>query len=317
MDLLNSKTTLENARNVHDMSSINRLKEAVYSDDKDVLKEAAQQFEAIFVQMMLKSMRKAQDAMADEDSPFNSEQMKFYRDMHDQQMAADMSSGGGLGLADLIVQQLGQPEKGQYMPSSVLRNDGNLSSLNWQNREQVEDAQALAESVSEDAVQQAFKTAAFENPAAFVEALYPVASKAAEKLGVAPEALIAQAAVETGWGQYVIHDSKGNSSNNLFGIKANSHWKGDAATVDTIEFDGTVARQQKAAFRSYESLEQGLSDYVDFIRDQQRYQGAVEQAADPKAYFNALQQAGYATDPQYADKIMSVLNSDQFRNYLP
>ena len=102
MDLLNSKTTLENARNVHDMSSINRLKEAVYSDDKDVLKEAAQQFEAIFVQMMLKSMRKAQDAMADEDSPFNSEQMKFYRDMHDQQMAADMSSGGGLGLAELI-----------------------------------------------------------------------------------------------------------------------------------------------------------------------------------------------------------------------
>ncbi|MFS1702339.1 flagellar assembly peptidoglycan hydrolase FlgJ [Alteromonas sp. AMM-1] len=317
MDLLNSKTTLESARNVHDMSSINRLKEAVYSDDKDALKEAAQQFEAIFVQMMLKSMRKAQDAMADEDSPFNSEQMKFYRDMHDQQMAADMASGGGMGLAKLIVQQLGQPEKGQYMPSSVLRNDGNLASLNWHNRSQVADAQALAESVSEESVQQAFKTAAFDNPAAFVQALYPVASQAAEKIGVTPEALIAQAAVETGWGQYVIHDGKGNSTNNLFGIKANSQWKGNAATVATVEFDDTVARQQTAAFPSYESLEQGLTDYVDFIRNQQRYQGAVEQAADPKAYFNALQQAGYATDPQYADKIMSVLNSEQFKGYLP
>ena len=133
MESLSTKSQLDMARNVHDMGSINKMREAIASGDETVLQEAAQQFEAIFVQMMLKSMRKAQDALADENSPFNSQQVKFYRDMHDQQLATDLTSGGGLGLADVIVKQLGQTED-SYTPASVIRSDGDISSLN-RNRE--------------------------------------------------------------------------------------------------------------------------------------------------------------------------------------
>lgn len=317
MDILNTKSQLESARNVHDLSSLNRLREAAYSKDDKALKEAAQQFEAIFVQMMLKSMRQAQDAMADKDSPFNSEEVKFYRDMHDKQLAQDLSSGGGVGLAEIIVQQLGQHDIDDYMPASVVRNDGNLASLNRQRQHRIEQAQQTAEALSNNETRQAFKTAAFENPQAFVEQLWPAASKAAAELGLDPQALLAQAAVETGWGQHVIHHGNGDSANNLFGIKANAQWDGQSATVNTIEFDGSTASQQRASFRAYDSLEQGFADYVQFIRGQERYRDAVEQASDPKAYFNALQEAGYATDPKYADKVMAVYNSDSLRSYLP
>ncbi|NVK57598.1 MAG: flagellar assembly peptidoglycan hydrolase FlgJ [Alteromonadaceae bacterium] len=317
MDLLNTKSQLESARNVHDLSSLNKLREAAFSDDDKALKEAAQQFEAIFVQMMLKSMRKAQDALADKDSPFNSEQVKFYRDMHDKQLATDLSSSGGVGLADIIIQQLGQHAIEDFVPASVARSDGNLESINRQRQLAVEQAQQTAAALTDSETRQAFKAAAFANPEEFVKTLYPVANKAAAQLGIAPDALIAQAAVETGWGQHVIHDNKGNSANNLFGIKANQYWQGDSATVSTLEFDGTVARSEKAAFRTYENLEQGFKDYVDFIRENTRYRDAVEQAGKPKAYFNALQSAGYATDPQYAEKVMAVYNSEKFRSYLP
>lgn len=317
MDILNTKSQLESARNVHDLSSLNRLREAAYSNDDKALKEAAQQFEAIFVQMMLKSMRKAQDALADKDSPFNSEEVKFYRDMHDKQLAQDLSSGGGVGLADIIVQQLGQHDINDYIPASVARSDGNLASLNRQRHYRIEQAQQTAAAISDPQALEAFKTAAFSNPQEFVEQLWPAASKAAAEIGVEPQALLAQAAVETGWGQHVIHHGNGNSANNLFGIKANSAWEGESATVKTMEFDGTVARQERAAFRSYDNLEQGFVDYVTFIRGQDRYRGAIESAADPKAYFNALQEAGYATDPHYAEKVMAVYNSDSLRRYLP
>ena len=317
MDILNTKSQLESARNVHDLSSLNRLREAAYSKDDKALKEAAEQFEAIFVQMMLKSMRKAQDAMADKDSPFNSEQVKFYRDMHDKQLAQDLSSSGGVGLAEIIVQQLGQHDINDFIPAGVARSDGNLASLNRQREQRLEQAQQTAEALTDTNARHAFKAAAFADPQTFVEQLWPAASKAASQLGIEPKALLAQAAVETGWGQHVIHNGQGNSANNLFGIKANSHWQGESATVNTMEFDGTVARQQRAAFRSYDNLQQGFEDYVQFIRGQERYRGAVENAGDPKSYFKALQAAGYATDPQYADKVMAVYNSDSLRSYLP
>jgi flagellar protein FlgJ len=312
-----SKTQFDMARNVHDMSSINSLREAVNSGDESALQEAAQQFEAIFVQMMLKSMRKAQDALADEDSPFNSDQVKFYREMHDQQLANDLSSGGGLGLASIIVQQLGPNEDGKFTPASVLRNDANLASLNQHGRLATQKAQAMALESESVAVNGAYKDAAFASPQAFVEQLYPHAQKIAERLGIDPKAIIAQAAVETGWGQYVIHDGAGKSSNNLFGVKANQHWQGGSATVDTLEFDGAVAKPQKASFRTYDSIADSMQDYVNFVQSQGRYSQAVEKAGDTQQYFQALQEAGYATDPNYANKVMSVVNGDTLRGYLP
>ncbi|ANB26365.1 flagellar rod assembly protein/muramidase FlgJ [Alteromonas stellipolaris] len=316
MEAFSSKNQLDMARNVHDLGSINKMREAIASGDESVLQEAAEQFEAIFVQMMLKSMRKAQDALADENSPFNSQQVKFYRDMHDQQLATDLTSGGGLGLADIIVKQMGQSED-SYLPASVIRSDGNLSSLNRDRVIATEQAQETVLASESKGVQSATKDSMFDNPEDFVETLRPYAEQVAEKYGMDAKAIIAQAAVETGWGKFVIHNADGESSHNLFGIKANAQWEGDQAVVDTLEFNSGIPQKQKAAFRSYASLEEAVDDYGRFIVTQPRYQQAVEQASDAQSYTRELQSAGYATDPNYASKIMAVYNSDRLNGLMP
>ena len=316
MESISTQNQFDMARNVHDLGSINKMREAIASGDEDVLQEAAQQFEAIFVQMMLKSMRKAQDALADEDSPFNSQQVKFYRDMHDQQLAADLTSGGGLGLADIIVKQLGQKDE-NYLPANVVRSDGNLSSINRHTVASVDRAQnAVLESESKG-VQSAKKDTMFERPEDFVETLLPYAEAVGQKYGIDPKAIIAQAAVETGWGKFVIHHANGESTHNLFGIKANEQWQGEQAVVDTLEFNGNIPQQQKAAFRSYPSLQEAVDDYGRFIATQPRYSRAIENALNANTYTQELQNAGYATDPNYADKIMAVYNSDRLSSLMP
>lgn len=306
------KSQLEMSRNFHDVKGIDNLRRAAQSGDKGALQEAANQFEAIFVQMMLKSMRKAQDALADKDSPFNSDQVKFYRDMHDQQLAVDLSSGGGMGLAKLIVQQM-SPEREGFTPASVIRSDGNLADI--QRRFINTEKQRFENRVEASSADSQFgpsKQAAFSSPQDFVSQLLPQASAYAKELGISPQALIAQAAVETGWGKFMIHDNSGQNSHNLFGLKAGSSWQGDKTSIDTLEFKDGVASKQKAAFRSYGSFTDSLNDYVSFVKDNPRYQQAIEQVDTPKAYFKALQDAGYATDPNYAEKIMTVLQNTLF-----
>ncbi|CAD5286099.1 Peptidoglycan hydrolase FlgJ [Alteromonas sp. 38] len=316
MEAFSSKNQLDMARNVHDLGSINKMREAIASGDESVLQEAAEQFEAIFVQMMLKSMRKAQDALADEDSPFNSQQVKFYRDMHDQQLATDLTAGGGMGLADIIVKQMGQSED-SYLPASVIRSDGNLNSLNRDRVIAIEQAQETVLASESKGVKSAAKDSMFDSPEDFVETLRPYAEQVADKYGMDAKAIIAQAAVETGWGKFVIHNADGESSHNLFGIKANSQWEGEQAVVDTLEFNSGIPQKQKAAFRSYASLEEAVDDYGRFITTQPRYQHAVEQASDAHRYTRELQSAGYATDPNYANKIMAVYNSDRLNGLMP
>jgi flagellar protein FlgJ len=316
MEAFSSKNQLDMARNVHDLGSINKMREAIASGDESVLQEAAEQFEAIFVQMMLKSMRKAQDALADEDSPFNSQQVKFYRDMHDQQLATDLTAGGGMGLADIIVKQMGQSED-SYLPASVIRSDGNLNSLNRDRVVAVEQAQETVLASESKGVKSAAKDSMFDTPEDFVETLRPYAEQVAEEYGMDAKAIIAQAAVETGWGKFVIHNADGESSHNLFGIKANSKWEGEQAVVDTLEFNSGIPQKQKAAFRSYASLEEAVNDYGRFITTQPRYQQAVEQASDAHSYTRELQSAGYATDPNYASKIMAVYHSDRLNGLMP
>ena len=254
--------------------------------------------------------------LADEDSPFNSQQVKFYRDMHDQQLATDLTSGGGLGLADVIVKQLGQTED-SYTPASVIRSDGDILSLNRSRAYKVAEAQDIALSSESIRSQSAQKDAMFENPEQFVESLMPIAEKVAAKYGMDPKAIISQAAVETGWGKFVIHKADGESSHNLFGIKANKRWQGDQAVVDTLEFNNGLPQKQKAAFRSYSSVEDAMEDYGRFITSQPRYSHAVENASDAARYTHALQEAGYATDPEYARKIMAVYNSDRLSTLMP
>ncbi len=165
-----------------------------------------------------------------------------------------------------------------------------------------------------DAVASAAKT--FASPAEFVKKLYPLAEHAAGQLGVDPKALLAQAALETGWGKHVIGDGE-DSSFNLFGIKADSRWDGERRSVNTLEFRDGIAEKVRDAFRSYQSYAESFLDYVAFIQRNPRYQEALSAVEDPAAYFDALQDAGYATDPQYSRKIQRILNSDVLQAALP
>ena len=150
----------------------------------------------------------------------------------------------------------------------------------------------------------------FSSPAAFVSSLLPYAKQYAQKLKVDPKLLLAQAALETGWGKHVMRTVDGISSNNLFGIKADRSWQGDSTSVNTLEFENGQLQQIKAAFRSYDTHEESFKDYVEFLNNSSRYQKALDTTGDPKHYLNELQSAGYATDPNYADKIYQIYRSD-------
>lgn len=325
----------------HDLTSLQNIRSQSKNDQAGALRQAAEQFEAIFVSMLLTSMRKAGEAFEAE-GMMNSETTKFYRDMHDSQLASDLAKNGSLGLADLMVQQL-SPTAAKKGPS------GQPMAL--------ETAQAMALPAERQAVTQilpaksAMPTAAFikasqpvaslpvtsteqiktsetkaaaskwqvESPADFVKALLPAAKQTAKVLGLDPMALIAQAALETGWGQRMITGANGEQSFNFFGIKANNGWQGKTAVVNTLEYRQGVAQKEQAAFRSYSSPEQSLQDYSQFIQNNPRYQQAVKVTQDTEQYFTQLQAAGYATDPAYAKKIMAVYQSpaiEQVRNEL-
>ncbi|MCG7537109.1 flagellar assembly peptidoglycan hydrolase FlgJ [Pseudoalteromonas sp. OOF1S-7] len=301
----------------YDLTDLNSLRQDALKSTGDAnaseeaLRKAAQQFESIFTQMMLSSMRKANEVLEDKDSPFNSSSVKFYRDMHDQQMSMQLSSEGSLGLADLIVQQL-SPNRDGYMPSSVLRTGAELQSDRIANGEvnqaKVEQQPKVEESVSSDV--------RFDNPESFISQLWEHAQSAAAKIGLNPAVMVAQAALETGWGKHIIARQDGESSFNLFNIKADKRWQGSSASKMTLEFEQGLPVKKQANFRAYDSLKDSINDYVDFLQSNPRYQQALAKTDNPDQYLDALQQAGYATDPDYAEKIKRVLGRGEFQSML-
>lgn len=154
------------------------------------------------------------------------------------------------------------------------------------------------------------KQSGFESPQEFVETLWPVAQKVAKDMGVDPKAIMAQAALETGWGKHIIHQADGKNSHNLFGIKADHRWDGESARVSTLEYRNGVAKKEIAPFRSYESYEHSLKDYSQFIMTSSRYTHAVKNGESVKAYSEGLQNGGYATDPNYAKKIQRIAGGE-------
>ncbi|WP_288742994.1 flagellar assembly peptidoglycan hydrolase FlgJ [uncultured Rheinheimera sp.] len=322
---------VENKVNYHDLTGLAQLKHSSGGDDDAALKQAAKQFESIFMSMLLSSMRKANEVFED-DGVLNSNATKFYQDMYDKQLSTELSEKGSLGLADLLVQQL-RPTKGKTTPASMLKLPTEAAPVPDKTASAdtsvpvvapVKKIAEVAQPIVTKAPQVITETLAsepdpdnedwsFESPGEFIQKLMPAAKQAAQKLGLEPLALLAQAALETGWGQRTFKTAEGNNSFNFFGIKAHNSWQGDVAVVDTLEYRQGVAQKEKAKFRAYESPEQSLGDYVDFIKSNPRYQQAVAMADNPKAYFQQLQAAGYATDPNYAQKILAVFNSETFK----
>lgn len=178
---------------------------------------------------------------------------------------------------------------------------------------QAERAMAMAKRAVPETTISGQKDGVANSPAEFINTLKPYAEKAARELNVNADVLLAQAALETGWGKHVIHTPSGANSFNLFNIKADRRWQGDSVNVNTLEYRQGVAQQERADFRRYNNYADSFADYVNFLQTNPRYRQALEVGVDSSAYAEALQDAGYATDPAYADKIKSLLASDPIR----
>ncbi|HCV04973.1 flagellar assembly peptidoglycan hydrolase FlgJ [Pseudoalteromonas sp. SSMSWG5] len=296
-------------QNFFDLGNLDSLRQSALKSDassdasKEALKKAAAQFESIFTQMLLKSMRKANEAFEDKDSPFNSSGVKFFEEMHDQQLSVELSSNGSLGLADLIVQQL-SPDGKQFTPGSVLRTTTEFDS-DKRARGQ-DDANAQTKSVTDTELNEQANNR-FDDAESFISSIWEHAKNAAQKIGLNPAVMVAQAALETGWGKHIISKADGTSSNNLFNIKSDQRWQGDKASKLTLEFEQGVPVKKQASFRAYQSIKDSVNDFVDFLNENPRYEEALKNTAEPAAFLDSLQKAGYATDPNYADKIKQVL----------
>ena len=294
-----------------DNHALDSLREKAFGEDKEkALRAAAQQFEAIFLNMVMGSMRKANEVFA-KDNILDSRYTNMYRDMYDQQLTSELSSQGSLGLADLMVQQLSKQ-------GGITTNDRVGAELTDPRAPVTRPAQNISDQGGTDAglfygdqrVNQLNvdgKATTIQSADDFIALLKPHAEKVASETGLPAKALIAQAALETGWGQRIVPGRHGGSRNNLFNIKADQRWAGDKSHVNTLEFNGMTANKQKAAFRSYVNLEQSLQDYANFIQQHPRYEQAVQAAKEPAQYAEQLQQAGYATDPQYANKLKTIM----------
>jgi flagellar protein FlgJ len=233
--------------------------------------------------MMLKSMRDANHSFGD--SLLGSSQQDMYQDMFDDQLTSQLAGGRGLGLSDLLFQQLSRSALGAKTTNSP--------------------AGAL---IANPAPTHAPRPQAAQSTAKqdFVRSMLPLAREAGAQLGVDPHTLVAQAALETGWGKSVPATPSGDSSFNLFGIKAGARWSGPSAAAPTREFEAGAPVRKVASFRSYDSAADSFRDYAGLIRNNPRYADAVGAGTDVAAFASALQQGGYATDPQYAQKVTAL-----------
>jgi flagellar protein FlgJ len=289
---------LKNASVYTDFQGLSNLRREAGQNSEQALEKTARQFEALFVQMMLKSMREAGQG----EGLMDSDQSNLYRDMYDKQLSLHLTEQGeGMGIAKMMIQQLKstlpaqpQPEKSNVEGEFAVPQRG-FNHFELQPRPSIEKLSA-AEPLT------------FDSPEQFVTALSPHAERAAERLGVDPKALLAQAALETGWGKAVIRHPDGSSSHNLFNIKADGGWEGNRVAKQTLEYRQGVAVREMAQFRSYGSLAESFDDYTQFISNSPRYADALKQGTEAGRYVEALQEAGYATDPAYATKIKHIMN---------
>lgn len=286
-----------------DFSSLAKLKKEAKDKTPEAIKAVAKQFESVFVGMMLKSMRQVKLA----DGILDSSQSDFYRDMYDQQLSIHLSGEQGMGLADVIERQLTPDSKNNVVKAQGI--------ADYERRRLINHAAKNSQSSVEiESMITDLKNHSIVSVEDFVNQLRPYAEQASKKLGVDANILLAQSALETGWGKSVIKMSDGTSSFNLFNIKAGKSWDGEQAKVETLEYKEGIAKKEVSGFRVYESYQQSFDDYVDFIKTNPRYSNAIKMAENVEQYMHELQQAGYATDPNYADKVIKVYQGKAINN---
>jgi peptidoglycan hydrolase FlgJ len=260
----------------------NALKARAASDPKAAIKMAAKQFEALFMQQLMKSMREATVSSGMLDNAGT----QMGTEMLDTQFANQMTGLKG-GLSDVIMRQLERQMNGSAPPALAVPAA----------------AAAGAASSSEPAAQLSSTQSDFVR-------VHTQAARAAEaETGIPATFMVAQAAHESGWGKQQIRNADGSSAFNLFGIKAGAGWKGATTSITTTEVEGGQARKVIAKFRSYANAEASFKDYAQLMKDNPRYAAVLAAGNNASGFAQGLQRAGYATDPAYADKLTRVINT--------
>ncbi|MBA2077184.1 flagellar assembly peptidoglycan hydrolase FlgJ [Rhodanobacter sp. PCA2] len=294
-----------------DLSGFGQLRAQAQRDGKAALPAVAQQFEALFTQMMLKSMRAASDSFGD--ALGDSDAGKAYRDLFDQQLSVNLAQGGkGLGIAQMLLRQLGgaivSPAVGAAGDLDGIGDPARLPATPDQFQRRLANVVEAGREVGRSAMKWLPQDAQ-----EFVHALAPHAEAAARALGVSVRSVLAQAALETQWGRHMPHNADGSTSFNLFGIKAGGSWDGRKVSVPTLEYEDGVAVRRRAQFRAYDSPAQSFSDYANLIASNPRYAAVRGHGDDVRGFARALMRGGYASDPSYADKISAIAASPQMR----
>lgn len=309
--------------------SLSDLKLAAKQDPTQSMQVVAKQFEAMFMNILTKSMRGTNSG----ESLFDNGETRLYTELLDQQFSQKIAAGKGLGLADMLIQQFARNQAKppadtapdtpfpikkvsvpraftQGLPGSAQtplplppKNDAapKAFSLN------------LPQAAATPSAASAAQADAAMTPKQFASRFWPYAASAGRALGVAPHGVLAQAALESAWGKHEIKLADGSTSHNLFGIKANAQWSGKVAEVSTTEYVNGVPRQRTERFRAYDSYAAAFQDYTALLKSAPRYQ-AVLNTGDAGLFAQRLQQAGYATDPHYAAKLSSIAAGSLLRS---
>ena len=284
------------------VSDAQALKAKAASGDPEALKAAARQFEAMMVAQLLKGMRETH-FISQEDDPFGGQSLKLYQELLDQQWAARISQGRGLGYAEMLtkalqkqVQNAGAAQPGGPVPDKAGADPVAV----------VSGADAVNHPTTAP-VDTSGKPNLKDYKRSFIDRLRPQAEAAAQTTGLPADFILAHAALESGWGSREIRSADGHTSHNLFGIKAGSNWQGESATAATTEYRQGKAVRANQGFRSYDDYGQAFDDYARLLGS--RYAPAVNAGKDAHAFTQALAAGGYATDPAYSKKLQAVIAS--------
>jgi flagellar protein FlgJ len=298
--------------NAVDLGGLSDLRRRAERDDPTALADVAVQFEALFIGMMLESARSASLGSG----LFDGAETEQYLALMDRQVALELARQGGFGFGKMLTEQLAPRDGTQAVnvpgpPHSAVGERTGTPGI----AKTAEFPSALPKSLATLGGAPSRDGSEGPTPAEFVTAMLPEAKAAADALGIEPRLLLAQAALETGWGRSMPHED-GASSHNLFGIKAGAGWDGPAASHLTLEHENGVTAPRYQSFRTYASAAESFGDYVHLISSAQRYAGALEHGGSAEAYARGLTEAGYATDPAYADKWLAIYNGDRLAQAL-
>lgn len=289
-----------------DANGLNQLKRAAKENSPEALKAVAKQFESVLMNMMLKSMRDANP----QDGAFDNEQSKMFTSMLDQQLSSNLSAKG-LGLADVLVRQLSKTAQtvmdnaGQAINNIPASASDLVDSLIAPHLSNDKKTNAVTPTDSTD--KPAKSSGIGESISGFLKEMVQHAKAASQSTGMPSHLMLGQAALETGWGKKEIKAADGTPSYNLFGIKATGNWQGKVVEATTTEYINGVKQKRIEKFRAYDNYAESFKDFANMMKSNPRYQQVVANTHNVEHYAQAMQNAGYATDPAYAKKLSSVI----------